>query len=140
MNSDSPDTFVRIEFTAREIDALQEVRNFWAGLDADTIARPGGNLDVKMKLRSMRQVCKQIGKNPHNGDFLPVDLTKELCDNAYDACEFVATLLTDELRTGARNLRGELFATVIIGLKAKMTAGSQLFAQRSRPAIFLPGA
>jgi hypothetical protein len=125
------DSFARIDFTQRECEALREVREFFRGLANATLYRADGNKDVKRIQRQMWELCNNVGKNAPNGDFIPVDLSAEQCACAYDACLFISELLVAEIQAGERNLRAELFSSVVIGLKAKLTAASQLFAQRS---------
>lgn len=133
--NDSPADFARIEFTERECEGLRELRNFFTDLSGATIHRAGGNGDVKAIRRTLWEVCNNVGKHAHRGNFTPVDLTREQCDVVYDAALFVSELLASELQTGTRNLRAELFATVIIDLKAKATAATQLFDSRKRSVI-----
>jgi hypothetical protein len=135
--SDSPANFARIDFTDRECDAMREIREFFRGLQEATIHRAGGNGDVKTIRRELWMICNNVGKNPKNGTFTPVDLTREQCDTLYDAALFVHELLIAEFQRGERNLRAQMFADALVGLKAKSTAAAQLLSRPKPPAIFV---
>jgi hypothetical protein len=102
---DNPRNFARIDFTPLEVEAIKEIRNFVQQLSQ--APSTGDRKSLREYLLNMRSVGNALHNASKNGTFLAVDLTKDECAAICDCGEFLETLITDELKSGANYAKSE---------------------------------